>query len=111
MCSGDPTVCTENSATLVLAGCLLEAKGIDHNILHLEDQSCKGDWNDTTHMKTFYMDSTTTCGMDSEVGAKCLGIFKEGNLSLNIMFILLGLYLAWHMQIDTNCLMSCVALC
>lgn len=69
MCPGEPTVCTQSSATLTLAGCLLEDKGIDYKVLHLNDESCLGHMDDHTHMVTFGFDSSDTCGMEVMVSS------------------------------------------
>ncbi|KAK9529691.1 hypothetical protein VZT92_013769 [Zoarces viviparus] len=61
---GEPTVCTENSATISLAGCLLQDKGIDYSVLHLNDPNCKGHMDNQTHMLTFSFDSSNTCGTE-----------------------------------------------
>uniref|UniRef100_A0A8C4GDU6 ZP domain-containing protein n=1 Tax=Dicentrarchus labrax TaxID=13489 RepID=A0A8C4GDU6_DICLA len=61
---GEPTVCTQNSATLTLAGCLMEEKNIDYSTLHLRDQNCTGRINNETHMVTFSFDSINTCGAE-----------------------------------------------
>ncbi|XP_042369160.1 uncharacterized protein LOC121962904 [Plectropomus leopardus] len=61
---GDPTVCSQNSATLTLAGCLLEDKGIDYTVLHLNDPSCRGNMDPKSHMVTFEYDAMNTCGTE-----------------------------------------------
>ncbi|XP_070849847.1 alpha-tectorin-like [Chaetodon trifascialis] len=61
---GDPTVCEENSASLTLVGCLLEEKGIDYTILHLNDQNCTGQMDEEDHMVTFSFDSSDPCGTE-----------------------------------------------
>ncbi|XP_051282972.1 uncharacterized protein LOC127378337 [Dicentrarchus labrax] len=61
---GEPTVCTQNSATLTLAGCLLTDKGIDYSALHLKDQNCTGHIDSKTHMVTFSFNSSNTCGAE-----------------------------------------------
>ncbi|KAF3843730.1 hypothetical protein F7725_002579 [Dissostichus mawsoni] len=48
---GDPTVCRQDSASVVLAGCLLDDKGIDFSTLHLKDPSCKGHMDDKSHLE------------------------------------------------------------
>ncbi|KAM9347410.1 uromodulin-like [Symphorus nematophorus] len=58
---GEPTVCAHKSATVTLANCLLEEKGIDYSVLHLNDEACKGEMDNLTHMVTFSFDSNT-CG-------------------------------------------------
>ncbi|XP_071328649.1 pancreatic secretory granule membrane major glycoprotein GP2-like [Trachinotus anak] len=59
---GDPTVCHLGSASLTLVGCLLEERGIDYTMLHLNDTSCRGHKDNRTHMVTFSFDSSNTCG-------------------------------------------------
>ncbi|KAA8577976.1 hypothetical protein FQN60_016061 [Etheostoma spectabile] len=61
---GDPTVCTDHSATLTLAGCLLSAKHIDYTTLHLLNESCKGHMDAETHMVTFSFDRINSCGTE-----------------------------------------------
>ena len=68
-CSGEPTVCTKDSATVTLAGCLLQDKGIDYSVLHLNDPSCKGRMDNQTHMVTFSFDSSNACGTNVSVGS------------------------------------------
>uniref|UniRef100_A0A3B4FGF7 ZP domain-containing protein n=1 Tax=Pundamilia nyererei TaxID=303518 RepID=A0A3B4FGF7_9CICH len=60
---GDQTVCSQNSASLSLAGCLLEDKGIAYSDLHLIDQTCRGQMDELTHMVTFSFNSSNSCGM------------------------------------------------
>ncbi|KAL4008046.1 hypothetical protein ACER0C_001898 [Sarotherodon galilaeus] len=59
---GDPTVCKENSASVTLVGCLLEDKGIDYSVLHLNDPTCRGQVDELTHMVTFSFNSSNSCG-------------------------------------------------
>nr|XP_046237390.1 alpha-tectorin-like isoform X2 [Scatophagus argus]XP_046237392.1 alpha-tectorin-like isoform X2 [Scatophagus argus] len=59
---GDPTVCDHNSASATLVGCLLEEKGFDYTALHLNDETCRGEMDELTHMVTFSFDSSNTCG-------------------------------------------------
>ncbi|XP_070771069.1 alpha-tectorin-like [Enoplosus armatus] len=59
---GEPTVCGQKSASLTLANCLLEDKSIDYSVLHLNDQACKGEMDNLTHMVKFSFDSSDTCG-------------------------------------------------
>ncbi|XP_041840344.1 uromodulin-like [Melanotaenia boesemani] len=59
---GDPTVCTQNSASVSLVGCLLEEKNIDYSLLHLNDESCKGEMDQQSHMVTFSFNNSNTCG-------------------------------------------------
>lgn len=67
-CSGEPTVCEQKSALVTLANCLLEDQGIDYSVLHLNDQACKGEMDNMTHMVTFSFDSSDTCGTVVMVG-------------------------------------------
>ncbi|XP_047442036.1 uncharacterized protein LOC125008728 [Mugil cephalus] len=59
---GDPTVCSQNSASLTLVGCLLVEKGIDFSALHLNDPDCVGQMDEETHMMTFSFNSINSCG-------------------------------------------------
>ncbi|XP_059199281.1 alpha-tectorin-like [Centropristis striata] len=59
---GEPTACDHKAATLTLANCLLEDNSIDYSFLHLNDEACKGEMNNLTHMVTFSFDSSNTCG-------------------------------------------------
>ncbi|XP_034058938.1 alpha-tectorin-like [Gymnodraco acuticeps] len=61
---GDPTVCRQDSASAVLAGCLLDDKGIDFSTLHLKDPSCKGHIDPQSHLVTFSFNSSTPCGTE-----------------------------------------------
>ncbi|XP_074483978.1 uromodulin-like [Sebastes fasciatus] len=61
---GEPTVCTQSSATVTLAGCLMEDKGIDYSVLQLNDPNCKGHMDDQTHMVTFSYNSSNICGTE-----------------------------------------------
>uniref|UniRef100_A0A8C4HGW9 ZP domain-containing protein n=1 Tax=Dicentrarchus labrax TaxID=13489 RepID=A0A8C4HGW9_DICLA len=60
---GEPTVCGQTSASVILANCLLEEQSINYSVLHLNDQACKGEMDNLTHMVTFTFDSSSnTCG-------------------------------------------------
>ncbi|XP_035531818.1 alpha-tectorin-like [Morone saxatilis] len=60
---GEPTVCGQTSASVSLANCLLEEQSINYSVLHLNDQACKGEMDNLTHMVTFTFDSSSnTCG-------------------------------------------------
>lgn len=59
---GEATVCKHQSATMTMANCLLEEKGIDYTVLHMNDESCVGQMDNETHMVTFSFNSTNTCG-------------------------------------------------
>nr|XP_061826977.1 alpha-tectorin-like isoform X2 [Nerophis lumbriciformis]XP_061826978.1 alpha-tectorin-like isoform X2 [Nerophis lumbriciformis] len=59
---GGPTICEDNTATLVLPSCLLEEKGFDYRDLHLKDDTCRGH-RDTHHMVAFTFNSSrNACG-------------------------------------------------
>ncbi|XP_024144851.1 alpha-tectorin [Oryzias melastigma] len=62
---GDPAVCTQSSASLSLAICLLESKGVDYTSLHLKDQRCRGRVNAKSHMVTFGFSLNNTCGTEA----------------------------------------------
>uniref|UniRef100_A0A8D2ZHG3 ZP domain-containing protein n=1 Tax=Scophthalmus maximus TaxID=52904 RepID=A0A8D2ZHG3_SCOMX len=64
---GEPTVCDGSSASVTLVGCLLEEKGIDYSELHLNNQSCRGQKDNVSHMVTFGFDVNNTCGMEVEL--------------------------------------------
>ncbi|KAG8004497.1 Uromodulin, partial [Nibea albiflora] len=86
---GEPTVCRQDSATLTLAGCLMESKGIDYSVLHLKNQSCKGQMDQNTHMVTFSFDSVNTCGTEvmmnnSQVIYKNTIMSRDTSLNSNI---------------------------
>ncbi|XP_041858388.1 alpha-tectorin-like [Melanotaenia boesemani] len=59
---GDPIVCGQKFASVNLANCLLVDAGIDYSALHLNDQACKGKFDELTHMVTFSFNSSNTCG-------------------------------------------------
>ncbi|KAF3698203.1 Alpha-tectorin Precursor [Channa argus] len=59
---GGSTICSQDSASLSLVGCLLEDKGIDYSTLHLNDQTCRGHMDQQTHMVTFSFNNSNTCG-------------------------------------------------
>ncbi|XP_024142047.1 alpha-tectorin [Oryzias melastigma] len=59
---GEPLVCEKKSASVVLANCLLEDESIDYTTLHLNDQTCKGEMDNVTHMVTFGFDTERPCG-------------------------------------------------
>lgn len=61
---GDPTVCTEDSATVSLAVCLLEGSNIDHTKLQLNDNQCKGQLDGQRHMVTFTFNNSQPCGAE-----------------------------------------------
>ena len=49
---------------MVLAGCLLDDKGIDFSTLQLKDPSCKGHMDPQSHLVTFSFDSSAPCGTE-----------------------------------------------
>ncbi|KAI4806020.1 hypothetical protein KUCAC02_010612 [Chaenocephalus aceratus] len=59
---GEPTECTKKSASVAMANCLLEDKSIDYSFLHLNDEACKAEMDELTHMVTFKFNSSNTCG-------------------------------------------------
>ncbi|XP_051282746.1 alpha-tectorin-like [Dicentrarchus labrax] len=59
---GDPTVCGNNTATVSLPGCLLTERGINHSVLHLNNDSCRGYMDEKTHIMTFSFNSSNPCG-------------------------------------------------
>ncbi|XP_032439507.1 alpha-tectorin-like isoform X1 [Xiphophorus hellerii] len=60
----EPTVCRKNSGSVTLIGCLLEEKGVDYSVLHLNDRSCRGEMDQENHMVTFSFDSSNSCGTE-----------------------------------------------
>lgn len=66
---GEPAVCKQNSGSITLVGCLLEEKGIDYSVLHLNDPSCRGVMDEESHTVTFSFDSSNTCGTEITVGS------------------------------------------
>lgn len=66
--SGDPTVCIHNTASVTLVNCLLEDKGIDYSVLHLNDPTCRGQMDEDTHLVTFSFNSTS-CGTEVKVSS------------------------------------------
>ncbi|KAK7933053.1 hypothetical protein WMY93_003949 [Mugilogobius chulae] len=63
---GEPTTCDSSSASLSLAVCLLDQKGIHYDELQLNDATCKGQKDPDTHMLNFKFDSTNKCGTETE---------------------------------------------
>ncbi|XP_075907429.1 alpha-tectorin-like [Nelusetta ayraudi] len=61
---GESAVCTQDSATLSLAACLLEDKNIDYSLLSLNDKNCTGHLNQESHMVEFSFNSTNSCGSE-----------------------------------------------
>ncbi|XP_054642266.1 alpha-tectorin-like [Dunckerocampus dactyliophorus] len=56
-------VCGENLASVTLVGCLLEERGVDYRQIHLNNDSCTGQVNDSNHMVTFSFGSQDPCGL------------------------------------------------
>ncbi|XP_029301703.1 uromodulin-like [Cottoperca gobio] len=71
-----------NSASLTLAGCLLEDQHIDYSILHLKDPSCKGHMDNQNHMVTFSFDSSNTCGSEVTMNNSQV-IYKNSIVTMN----------------------------
>lgn len=71
VCSGEPTVCSQKSASVSLANCLLEDQSIDYSVLHLNDEACRGEMDNLTHMVTFKFNNSNTCGTVVMVGTLC----------------------------------------
>ncbi|KAK7933055.1 hypothetical protein WMY93_003951 [Mugilogobius chulae] len=63
---GEPTTCDSSSASLSLAVCLLDQKGVHYDELQLNDATCKGVKDPDTHMLNFKFDSTNKCGTETE---------------------------------------------
>ncbi|XP_061745396.1 uncharacterized protein LOC133544253 isoform X2 [Nerophis ophidion] len=59
---GQQTECNESLASFSLIGCLLEDKGIDYTMLHLNNDACRGEKDSKTHLVTFNFNSSGTCG-------------------------------------------------
>ncbi|XP_061566435.1 alpha-tectorin-like [Cololabis saira] len=62
---GDATICTGESASLTLVGCLLAEKGLDYSVFHLNNPECTGDMDEDSHMVTFSFDNDN-CGTEVE---------------------------------------------
>ncbi|XP_054643779.1 uncharacterized protein LOC129187950 isoform X2 [Dunckerocampus dactyliophorus] len=60
---GQPVVCSPNSASMTLLGCLLEEIDVDYSDLHLNEDSCRGD-RDMNHMVTFRFNQSNVCGVE-----------------------------------------------
>ncbi|XP_037536661.1 pancreatic secretory granule membrane major glycoprotein GP2-like [Nematolebias whitei] len=66
---GEPTVCKHNSASLKLAKCLMEERGINYKDLHLNDQRCRGELDRKSNMVTFNFNTEKLCGAEITSGA------------------------------------------
>ncbi|PWA19408.1 hypothetical protein CCH79_00017162, partial [Gambusia affinis] len=98
---GEPTVCADKAATVTLANCLLEDKGIDYSVLHLNDQSCRGQLDNLTHLVTFSFSSQNTCGTVVQANNSQI-IYKNIIMTQNIsMFGLITRHDKVHM--DFSC--------
>ncbi|XP_061646767.1 alpha-tectorin-like [Phyllopteryx taeniolatus] len=73
---GDPPTCQDGSASISLIGCLLEENDIDHSMLHLRDETCKGERDSETHLVTFSYNSSNTCGTEIQ-GNESFVVFKN----------------------------------
>uniref|UniRef100_A0A3B3TJ45 Alpha-tectorin-like n=1 Tax=Poecilia latipinna TaxID=48699 RepID=A0A3B3TJ45_9TELE len=101
---GEPIVCADKGATVTLANCLLEDKGIDYSVLHLNDQSCRGQLDNLTHMVTFSFSSQNTCGTVVQANNSQI-IYKNAIMTQNIsMFGLITRHDKVHM--DFSCYYS-----
>ncbi|XP_077463320.1 alpha-tectorin-like [Stigmatopora argus] len=63
---GDSPTCQENRGSVSLIGCLLEERGINYNLLHLNNENCTGQRDSDTHLVTFSFDSNDTCRTETE---------------------------------------------
>ncbi|XP_015260644.1 PREDICTED: alpha-tectorin-like [Cyprinodon variegatus] len=98
---GEPIVCGDKSATVTLANCLLEDKGIDYSVLHLNDQSCRGELDNLTNMVTFRFNSGNTCGTVVQANNSQI-IYKNSIMTQNIsMFGMISRHDMVHM--DFSC--------
>ncbi|XP_040913418.1 alpha-tectorin-like [Toxotes jaculatrix] len=101
---GEPTVCRQKAASVTLANCLLEDKGIDYSVLHLNDQACTGEMDNLTHMVTFSFNSTNPCGTVVMVNNSQV-IYKNTIMTRNSsMFGLINRHSPVH--IDFSCFYS-----
>ena len=93
-CPGDPTVCTQNSASVSLLGCLLEEDNIDYTRLHLIDETCKGEKDEESQMVTFSFNSSDTCGAEITVGSHIhlFSLYEQSNLLQHPAELLLHLF-------------------
>nr|XP_057937304.1 uncharacterized protein LOC131135460 isoform X2 [Doryrhamphus excisus] len=76
---GQPVVCSPNSASMTLLGCLLEEIDVDYSDVHLLDDSCRGD-RDTEHMVTFRFNQSNACGV--EVTANKSHVVYKNNFTI-----------------------------
>uniref|UniRef100_A0A3P8TR54 ZP domain-containing protein n=1 Tax=Amphiprion percula TaxID=161767 RepID=A0A3P8TR54_AMPPE len=85
---GEPTVCNQSSASVILVGCLLEDKGIKHSALHLNDDTCRGVMDPLDHMVTFSFNGTNSCGAEVTTdGNKVIytNTIKTGNITTGVI--------------------------
>ncbi|XP_057712394.1 uncharacterized protein LOC130929305 [Corythoichthys intestinalis] len=80
---GDPPTCREGAGTVSLIGCLLEEKGIDYKLLHLNNETCKGERDSDTHLVTFTFDSLDNCGTETEGNNTLRNSIMTGNNNRN----------------------------
>ncbi|XP_077461941.1 alpha-tectorin-like [Stigmatopora argus] len=73
---GDPPTCQKGGGAISLIGCLLEEKGINYNLLHLNNENCTGQRDKDTHLVTFNFNSIDGCGTETE-GNETLVVFKN----------------------------------
>ncbi|KAL7370027.1 hypothetical protein ABVT39_016779 [Epinephelus coioides] len=100
---GEPTVCMQNSASLSLANCLLEDKGIDYTSLHLNDPTCEGDFDSTSHMVTFHFnDNSDSCGTEVSKNMNNQIIYKNTIKTRNTSNDIITRH--DQVQIDFSCL-------
>ncbi|KAF3852906.1 hypothetical protein F7725_006261 [Dissostichus mawsoni] len=98
--AGDPTVCRQDSASVVLAECLLDDKGIDFSTLHLKDPSCKGHMDPQSHLVTFSFDSSALCGTEVMRNNSQI-VYKNSIMSSNSSSVIIR---SDQFQIDFSCL-------
>ncbi|KAF3852902.1 hypothetical protein F7725_006257 [Dissostichus mawsoni] len=97
---GDPTVCRQDSASVVLAGCLLDDKGIHFSTLHLKDPSCKGHMDPQSHLVIFSFDSSALCGTEvMRINSQI--VYKNSIMSSNSSSVIIR---SDQFQIDFSCL-------
>ncbi|XP_034549180.1 alpha-tectorin-like [Notolabrus celidotus] len=98
---GEPTVCEHKSATVKLASCLLAEHGIDSSVLHLNDQTCRGEKDEETHMVKFHFDNRNTCGTVVQANDSRV-IYKNTIMTQNVSTHG-SIYRHDHMHVDFSC--------
>ncbi|XP_041841999.1 uncharacterized protein LOC121640352 [Melanotaenia boesemani] len=58
----NPVICTPNTTSISLVGCLLEENNINYTRLNLIDETCKGEMDQESHLVTFSFNTSNTCG-------------------------------------------------